>query len=154
MKKNVIIFCVLAALAMLFASCKGGGGGDSKDSTTTTVDNAAGVWIDKDDLNNPSALVCTGLYFTSGKSYLVFTFDKSTYFYITDEYTGVKAGTYTANDNEVKITMDGTGGILTGTINGDIMTVTGFGDLKKCNATTIVGKTGQQFDDMFNPPNP
>lgn len=140
MKKNVIIFCVFAALAMLFASCKGGGGGDSKDSTTTTTDNAAGVWSDGTDVGG---YYYAGMYFTDGKIYLAYTKDKTTFYYNSENAAD---GTYTTNGNEVTINITG-GPSGTAIINGDTMTDKSDPNniQKRYASAKIEGKTGDEL---------
>lgn len=151
MKKNVIIFCVFAALAMLFAGCKGGGGGDSKDSTTTNA-NAAGVWSDGTDVGG----YYTGMYFADGKIYLAATKDKTTFYYNSEN----AAGTYTTNGNEVTINITGsTSG--TAIINGDTMTDKSDPNniLKRYASAKIEGKSATDFSRLImtwapTPPSP
>ncbi len=137
MKKNVIIFCVFAALAMLFASCKGGGGGDSKDSTTTTTDNAAGAWINETGTINSGLTIYEGLYFSDGKVYTAITKDKSTIYYINDTVIA----TYTNSGNTITMTASGNTDNITinnGTISSNSITY------KKYTSAKIESRTSDE----------
>lgn len=144
MKKNVIIFCVLAALAMLFASCKGGGGGDSKDSTTTTVDNAAGVWIEEVQLSidllgdGTERKFYMGKYLTDGKAFIIMTNDKKTAYCQKDS---APDNTYTINGNVITW-KDGTTDTITG---GDTIT-NGAVTIKKYPSIKLEAKTDAEME--------
>lgn len=152
MKKNSIIFCTFAALAMLFAGCKGGGGGDSKDSTTTTV-SAEGAWINEAD---DGSGFFVGVYLKDGKVYAAATKDKLTIYYMNDAASA--SGTYTASGNSITLTDATTGKSETITINEGKITY-GGDTFTKFDSAKIEGKSATDFSLlvfswMTTPPSP
>ncbi|MCQ2595161.1 MAG: hypothetical protein MJ196_07855 [Treponemataceae bacterium] len=142
MKKNVIIFCVFAALAMLFASCSGGGGGSTLNNLLTSVE---GAWLEE----TAQSGVYSGFYLQDGKVYPAATKDKSTIYYTKDTLGEVAPGTYTSSGEEVKITYDGK--TATCKRNGDTMTYTESGTTHtmKKHSGTIEAKTAAEFEALM-----